>query len=96
MRANAPDRPNFYVIGKKSRLPIAVIGNVGNVISSLINTLELRCFFRSSVRHRGDVINPASMKQALLASARRVPDANIFEQGGGARITVLLDLSHSL
>jgi hypothetical protein len=22
------------------------------------------------------------MKQALLASARRIPDANIFEQGG--------------
>ena len=22
MRANAPDRPNFYLIGKKSRLPI--------------------------------------------------------------------------
>ena len=37
--------------------------------------------FCSSVRHRGDVINPASMKQALLASARRIPDANIFEQG---------------
>ena len=33
------------------------------------------------MKHRGDVINPASMKQALLASARRVPDANIFEQG---------------
>lgn len=37
----------------------------------------------SSVKHRGDVINPASMKQALMASARRLPDINIFEQGHG-------------
>lgn len=36
----------------------------------------------SSVKNRGE-INPASMKQALLASARRLPDANIFEQGHG-------------
>lgn len=39
----------------------------------------------SSVLDRGDVINPASMKQALMASARRLPDANVnmFEQGHG-------------
>lgn len=37
----------------------------------------------SSVKHRGDIINPASMKQALLASARRLSDANVFEQGHG-------------
>ena len=32
-----------------------------------------------------DVINPASMKQALIASARRLPDSNVnmFEQGHG-------------
>ena len=38
------------------------------------------CLRSSSVKNRGE-INPASMKQALLASARRLPDANIFEQG---------------
>ena len=29
----------------------------------------------------GVPINPASMKQALTASAVRLPDANMFEQG---------------
>lgn len=37
----------------------------------------------SGVLHRGDVINPASMKQALMASARRLPGVNMFEQGHG-------------
>ena len=34
---------------------------------------------------RADIINPASMKQALIASARRLPDSNVnmFEQGHG-------------
>ena len=37
----------------------------------------------SGVLHRGNVINPASMKQALMASARRLPGINMFEQGHG-------------
>lgn len=38
----------------------------------------------SGVLHRGeDIINPASMKQALMASARRLTGANMFEQGHG-------------
>ncbi|GAB6026455.1 Membrane-bound transcription factor site-1 protease, variant 3 [Chamberlinius hualienensis] len=37
----------------------------------------------SGVLHRGDVINPASMKQALMASATRIPGVNMFEQGMG-------------
>ncbi|XP_032813570.1 membrane-bound transcription factor site-1 protease [Petromyzon marinus] len=36
----------------------------------------------SSVQNR-DIINPASMKQALMASARRLPGVNMFEQGHG-------------
>lgn len=28
-------------------------------------------------------VNPAAMKQALLVSAQRLPDANMFEQGQG-------------
>jgi len=35
----------------------------------------------SGVLHRGSVINPASMKQALMSSARRLPGVSIFEQG---------------
>ncbi|XP_037086753.1 LOW QUALITY PROTEIN: membrane-bound transcription factor site-1 protease-like [Pollicipes pollicipes] len=37
----------------------------------------------SAVLHRGSVINPASVKQALMASARRLPGVNMFEQGAG-------------
>ena len=37
----------------------------------------------SGVMHRGAAINPASMKQALLASTRRLPGVGMFEQGAG-------------
>jgi len=37
----------------------------------------------SGVLQRGNLINPASMKQALMASARRLPGVNMFEQGHG-------------
>ena len=39
----------------------------------------------SSVLDRANVINPASMKQALMVSARRLSgsSANMFEQGHG-------------
>ena len=37
----------------------------------------------SGVMHRGAVINPASMKQALIASSRRLPGVGMFEQGAG-------------
>lgn len=37
----------------------------------------------SGVLHRQDVINPASIKQALMASSRRLPGINMFEQGHG-------------
>ena len=37
----------------------------------------------SAVWDRQWVLNPASMKQALMASARRLPEANMFEQGHG-------------
>jgi membrane-bound transcription factor site-1 protease len=37
----------------------------------------------SSVSAGPQSINPAAMKQALLLSARRLPDANMFEQGQG-------------
>ncbi|XP_076111687.1 membrane-bound transcription factor site-1 protease-like [Mytilus galloprovincialis] len=37
----------------------------------------------SAVLDRSHVINPASMKQALMASARRLPEVNMFEQGHG-------------
>ncbi|XP_054165258.1 membrane-bound transcription factor site-1 protease-like [Oppia nitens] len=37
----------------------------------------------SAVLHMGNAINPASMKQALMASARRLPNIPMFEQGWG-------------
>lgn len=30
-----------------------------------------------------ELVNPASVKQALIASARRLPGVNMFEQGHG-------------
>lgn len=36
----------------------------------------------STVQKR-EMVNPASMKQALIASARRLPGVNMFEQGHG-------------
>ena len=51
----------------------------------MILTYAFLCLIFSSVLDRMDVINPASMKQALIASARRLPDSNVnmFEQGHG-------------
>lgn len=37
----------------------------------------------SGVYDRSEIINPASIKQALMASARRLPGVNMFEQGHG-------------
>lgn len=37
----------------------------------------------SSVLHKNVSINPASVKQALISSAIRLPNANMFEQGHG-------------
>ncbi|XP_013391143.1 membrane-bound transcription factor site-1 protease-like [Lingula anatina] len=37
----------------------------------------------SAVLNRAHVVNPASMKQALMASAKRLPGSNMFEQGHG-------------
>jgi len=42
---------------------------------------EAHILFKLGVLHRGSVINPASMKQALMSSARRLPGVSIFEQG---------------
>uniref|UniRef100_U5ERS8 Membrane-bound transcription factor site-1 protease n=1 Tax=Corethrella appendiculata TaxID=1370023 RepID=U5ERS8_9DIPT len=37
----------------------------------------------SGVIHKLEMINPASMKQALIEGAQRLPDNNMFEQGHG-------------
>lgn len=42
---------------------------------------QLTILLGSAVQHRGNSVNPASVKQALMASARRLPGFNIFEQG---------------
>lgn len=40
-------------------------------------------FLTSAVSDKNVAVNPASVKQALMASARRLPNANMFEQGHG-------------
>lgn len=37
----------------------------------------------STMVNHPNIVNPASMKQALMSSARRLPDTNMFEQGQG-------------
>ncbi|XP_055692717.1 membrane-bound transcription factor site-1 protease isoform X1 [Lutzomyia longipalpis] len=37
----------------------------------------------SGVVHKMDIVNPSSMKQALIEGATRLPDSNMFEQGHG-------------
>ena len=32
---------------------------------------------------RGGILNPASMKQALVEGAERIPGINLYEQGAG-------------
>ena len=46
-------------------------------------TLSRVCVCVSAVMSRGSVVNPASVKQALMASARRLSNINMFEQGQG-------------
>ncbi|EMP41243.1 Membrane-bound transcription factor site-1 protease [Chelonia mydas] len=45
---------------------------VAGAVTLLVSTVQKR-----------EMVNPASMKQALIASARRVPGVNMFEQGHG-------------
>lgn len=40
-------------------------------------------YFCFSTVQKREMVNPASMKQALIASARRLPGVNMFEQGHG-------------
>ncbi|XP_047649035.1 membrane-bound transcription factor site-1 protease isoform X2 [Phacochoerus africanus] len=45
---------------------------VAGAVTLLVSTVQKR-----------ELVNPASMKQALIASARRLPGVNMFEQGHG-------------
>ncbi|KAJ7408980.1 Membrane-bound transcription factor site-1 protease [Willisornis vidua] len=45
---------------------------VAGAVTLLVSTVQKR-----------EMVNPASMKQALIASARRLPGVNMFEQGHG-------------
>lgn len=56
-----------------------------DIPSSHIHLTEtcLFVFCLSSTVLNRELVNPASMKQALIASARRLPGVNMFEQGHG-------------
>lgn len=53
------------------------------VLNSFYYVLDSCFHCYSAVLDRANIINPASMKQALMASARRLPEVNMFEQGHG-------------
>lgn len=54
---------------------------ISDLLVSLI-FFFLPSLYLSTVLNR-ELVNPASMKQALIASARRLPGVNMFEQGHG-------------
>jgi hypothetical protein len=58
---------------------VTIIANLKGQIIGIYIMIPNHCF--PGVLHRGSVINPASMKQALMSSARRLPGVSIFEQG---------------
>lgn len=49
----------------------------------VLRTMSKYCFSSPSTVQKREVVNPASVKQALIASARRLPGVNMFEQGHG-------------
>lgn len=51
--------------------------------TSRLTETNLACPLSSSTVLNRELVNPASMKQALIASARRLPGVNMFEQGHG-------------
>lgn len=71
--------------------PIKVGGRViallrvrdGLVVLLLLRADEQICTSPPSTVQKRELVNPASMKQALIASARRLPGVNMFEQGHG-------------
>lgn len=71
--------------------PIKVGGHViallrvrdGLVFLLLLRGDEQICTSPPSTVQKRELVNPASMKQALIASARRLPGVNMFEQGHG-------------
>uniref|UniRef100_A0A673JD75 Membrane-bound transcription factor site-1 protease-like n=1 Tax=Sinocyclocheilus rhinocerous TaxID=307959 RepID=A0A673JD75_9TELE len=52
-------------------------------LSMASESLSMLVFCLSSTVLNRELVNPASMKQALIASARRLPGVNMFEQGHG-------------
>lgn len=55
----------------------------GLVFLLLLRADEHICGSPPSTVQKRELVNPASMKQALIASARRLPGVNMFEQGHG-------------
>ena len=41
------------------------------------------CWVRDRWHRKGGILNPASMKQALVEGAERIPGINLYEQGAG-------------
>nr|XP_002122807.1 membrane-bound transcription factor site-1 protease [Ciona intestinalis] len=55
----------------------------GTSVASPVVTGAVALLLSSVKKNQRDLINPGSIKQCLLASADRLPSANIFEQGVG-------------
>lgn len=62
---------------------VSRLGFSGLIFILLLRENEQMLDFSSSTVQKRELVNPASMKQALIASARRLPGVNMFEQGHG-------------
>ena len=72
-------------IADKTRLEVTVAHQQvrNNQLFTLLQENEQIHDFPPSTVQKRELVNPASMKQALIASARRLPGVNMFEQGHG-------------
>lgn len=59
------------------------LAKVSLIFILLLRETEQILYFLTSTVQKRELVNPASMKQALIASARRLPGVNMFEQGHG-------------
>lgn len=55
----------------------------GTSVASPVVAGAVALLYSSVPPERRNLVNPASMKQALMASAKRLPGVNMFEQGQG-------------
>eukprot|EP01102_Stenamoeba_stenopodia_P000320 TRINITY_DN1029_c0_g1_i2.p2 TRINITY_DN1029_c0_g1~~TRINITY_DN1029_c0_g1_i2.p2 ORF type:complete len:509 (+),score=136.11 TRINITY_DN1029_c0_g1_i2:258-1784(+) len=79
-------KPDIVAYGQSvsgSRLSSGCRTLSGTSVASPVVAGAVALLLSTVPEHRRELVNPASMKQALIESTELLPDANIFEQGMG-------------